>query len=103
MTLYRMSERCKNVKNKKRTWLQVIAISTCFVYLLEMQSSYAAEDGQATVSFYKTEKKEQRDTKVFPYTGENASNKMIVLSGISILLIITGMISYRILTNEERI
>ncbi|WP_348921177.1 LPXTG cell wall anchor domain-containing protein [Enterococcus rotai] len=90
------------MKNIKRKWVYVVVISTCFVFFLEMKASYAAEDGKATVVFYEVKKTEQHETDAFPRTGEASSNQVLLLSGISILLFITGMISYRILTNEER-
>ncbi|MGX7412267.1 hypothetical protein [Enterococcus caccae] len=90
------------MKNKKRKWLQIVIIITCLVYFFEMKSSYAAEDSKATVGFYEIEKKEQHETKTLPDTGEASTSKVLSLRGISILLFITGMISYRILKNEER-
>lgn len=98
-----MIERCLTVKNKKRKWIQLLIISCCFVYLIGTGESYAAENAKATVGFYEIKKKEQRETDALPSTGERPTEKILLISGVSILLFITGMISYRILMNGERI
>ncbi|WP_455295708.1 hypothetical protein [Enterococcus crotali] len=94
-----MIERCSTVKSKKRKWVQLLIISCYFVYLIGMNESYAAENAKATVGFYEIKKKEQRETDALPSTGERPTDRILRISGISILLFITEMISYRILMN----
>nr|WP_242586651.1 LPXTG cell wall anchor domain-containing protein [Enterococcus sp. DIV0869a] len=68
-----------------------------------MRESYAAENSKATIGFYEVDKKDQHTAGNLPKTGDDQRNKELLISGISILLFITGMIAYRILNNEERI
>ncbi|WP_207695279.1 hypothetical protein DOK67_0000820 [Enterococcus sp. DIV0212c] len=91
------------MKNKKVKWLQWLLICGYFIYLIGMNESHAAENSQVTVGFYEEKEKEAQKTHSFPKTGEDSPNKVLLISGISILLSITGMISYKILNNEERI
>lgn len=103
MMLSQMSERRRYVRNKKRKWRQLLLIGGYFIYLVGMNESYAAEKGKVTISFYDETGYEAHKTYNFPKTGEDSPKNVVRISGISILLVITGMISYRILNNEERI
>lgn len=98
-----MIERCQTVKNKKRKWLKLFVISGYLIYFSIMDISYAKENSKTTVGFYEVNEKEPDKTSLLPQTGEDPTNNVFLISGISILLFITGMISYRILKNEERI
>ncbi|WP_086330971.1 LPXTG cell wall anchor domain-containing protein [Candidatus Enterococcus mansonii] len=91
------------MKNKKMKWVQVFLLCCYFLYLTEMKESHAEEKAKATVGFYEVDKKEQRPSKGLPKTGETGRNKELLISGISILFVIAGMISYRNFKNEERI
>ncbi|OEG15166.1 hypothetical protein BCR23_10025 [Enterococcus quebecensis] len=93
-----MIERRSVMKNKKRKWLQLLVLCSYFFSLTEMKESQAAENSKASIGFYEVDNKEQR----LPKTGDDQQNKELRISGISILLFITGMISYRTLKNEER-
>lgn len=98
-----MIERWRAVKNKKRKWLQLLLVSSYFIYLIGMNESHAAENNKVTVGFYEEKQKASHKTHKLPQTGEDSPSHVLQISGISILLVITGMISYRILNNEERI
>ncbi|MGX7273308.1 LPXTG cell wall anchor domain-containing protein [Enterococcus haemoperoxidus] len=90
------------MKNKKIKWL-VLLLCCYFLYLTEMEESYAQENTKVTVGFYEVDEKEQQAIGFLPKTGDKVQNTVLLISGVFILLFVTGMVSYKSLKNKERI
>lgn len=92
------------MNDKKRKWFLLLLIGGFLLYVLSMKEDIVvAEKSNAKVGFYVNDKKKQPLNSNLPYTGENKQDNELLISGISILLIVTGMISYKTLMNRERI
>lgn len=87
-----------------RKWIILLLIGGFFLSVLSMKDDIViAEKSNAKVGFYVNEKQKQHSHNNLPYTGERKQDNELLISGVSILLIVTGMISYKTLMNRERI
>lgn len=93
------------VNDKKRKWFLLLLVSCFFLlYSAEIETDIVnAERSNAKIGFYESKKGTPESKHNLPNTGENRQENELQISGISILFIVTGMISYRTLMNKERI